>query len=102
MYLSLFNTSLDEPTSGLDAFNALNSIEIIRTLTTTRKKIVLMTIHQPRTDILTQFDKIILLSAGRVVFFGPLDDAISHFHTLGYSLPPRVNPSDFFLDVRCI
>ncbi len=38
-----------------------------------QNKIVLMTIHQPRTDILEMFDKIALLSVGRIAFFGPLD-----------------------------
>ncbi|KAL3895831.1 MAG: hypothetical protein SGCHY_004460 [Lobulomycetales sp.] len=90
---------MDEPSSGLDAFNALNTIEIVKSLVVARRKMVLMTIHQPRTDILELFDKIILLSAGRIVFFGCLEDAISHFESLGYPLPPRVNPSDYFLDV---
>jgi ABC-type multidrug transport system ATPase subunit len=57
---------------------------------------------QPRTDILELFDKIILLSCGRGVFFGTLDKAVLHFETLGYPLPPRVNPSNFFLDVLFI
>eukprot|EP00842_Homolaphlyctis_polyrhiza_P003077 jgi/Hompol1/3770/HPOL_006734-RA len=43
---------LDEPTSGLDAFNAFNVIKTIKDLAVAQNKIVLMTIHQPRTDIL--------------------------------------------------
>ena len=61
---------LDEPTSGLDAFNAFNVIESIKKVTVQESKIVLMTIHQPRTDILELFDKILLLSRGQTVFFG--------------------------------
>lgn len=57
------------------------------------------TIHQPRNDILELFDKIILLSAGKIVFFGPLDAAIAHFESLGYPLPPKTNPSDYFIDI---
>ncbi|KAJ3336599.1 hypothetical protein HDU91_001727, partial [Kappamyces sp. JEL0680] len=89
---------LDEPTSGLDAFNAFNAIEAIKNLAKAEKKIVLLTIHQPRTDILDLFDKVILLSMGKLVWFGPTNDAIEHFQSLGYPLPPKTNPSDFFLD----
>jgi ABC-type multidrug transport system ATPase subunit len=90
---------LDEPTSGLDAFTAVNIIDTIKRLAVSQRKIVLMTIHQPRTDILEMFDKIALLSIGRLSFFGDLPSAIDHFQALGFPLPPKTNPSDFFLDV---
>jgi len=90
---------LDEPTSGLDAFNALNVMEIIKRLAVEKQKVVLMTIHQPRTDILELMNKIILLSAGKTLFYGPLSDGLKHFSDLGYSLPDKTNPSDFFLDI---
>lgn len=93
---------LDEPTSGLDAFTAQAIIEKITELAKTSKKTVLMTIHQPRTDILNLFDKVILLSGGKTVFFGSVADAITHFTELGYPCPGRVNPSDFFLDTLTV
>jgi ABC-type multidrug transport system ATPase subunit len=55
---------LDEPTSGLDSFTAFNIISTLKNLAVKQNKICLITIHQPRTDILDLFDKIILLSAG--------------------------------------
>ena len=61
---------LDEPTSGLDAFNAFNVIENLKNLAMEQSKIIVLTIHQPRTDILELFDKIILLSIGKPVWFG--------------------------------
>lgn len=61
---------LDEPTSGLDSFTALNIIDTIKRIAVRDNKIVLMTIHQPRTDILNLFDKVLLLSAGKQVWFG--------------------------------
>ncbi|KAJ3220188.1 hypothetical protein HDU67_005514 [Dinochytrium kinnereticum] len=42
---------LDEPTSGLDAFTAVNIISTVSRIAKTRNASVLMTIHQPRTDI---------------------------------------------------
>jgi hypothetical protein len=83
----------------LDAFNALNVIETIKKLAKEQNKIIIMTIHQPRTDILRSFDKIVLLSAGRTVFFGPLDASLAYFEKHGFPLPSETNPSDFFLDI---
>ncbi|KAJ3101116.1 hypothetical protein HDU97_001641 [Phlyctochytrium planicorne] len=44
-------------------------------------------------------DKILLLAGGESVFFGPLDHALEFFSKMGYPLPPKVNPSDHFLDI---
>ena len=33
------------------------------------------------------------------VYLGPTDHALEYFASLGFHLPPRENPSDFFLDV---
>ncbi|KAJ3394713.1 hypothetical protein HDU84_006856 [Entophlyctis sp. JEL0112] len=90
---------LDEPTSGLDSANSLGILDTIKKLATTRGIIVLMTIHQPRTEILELFDKIILLSMGKTLWFGHTHDALTHFNQLGYPLPEKTNPSDFFLDL---
>ncbi|KAH9252747.1 hypothetical protein BASA81_009256 [Batrachochytrium salamandrivorans] len=93
---------LDEPTSGLDAFNSLNIVSTIKQLAAKQGKIVLMTIHQPRTDILELFDKIILLSMGRCLWFGNTRDALESFENLDYPLPPKTNPSDFFMDIMTL
>ncbi|KAJ3265513.1 ATP-binding cassette sub- G member 2 [Chytriomyces hyalinus] len=90
---------LDEPTSGLDSSNALGILETIKKLAVERGMIVLMTIHQPRTEILDLFDKILLLSVGKTLWFGSTNDALEHFAEMGYPLPAKTNPSDFFLDV---
>jgi ABC-type multidrug transport system ATPase subunit len=68
---------LDEPTSGLDAFNAFNIIETIKKLAVEQNKIIMLTIHQPRTDILELFDQIILLSVGKTVYFGSTEGKAS-------------------------
>ncbi|KAI8900282.1 P-loop containing nucleoside triphosphate hydrolase protein [Globomyces pollinis-pini] len=93
---------LDEPTSGLDSFNAFNTVQTIQQLSQREKKMVMMTIHQPRTDILKLFDKVILLSQGQTVWYGTTEEAIQHFKQLGYELPDQTNPSDFFIDIITI
>ncbi|KAJ3103624.1 ATP-binding cassette sub- G member 2 [Phlyctochytrium planicorne] len=93
---------LDEPTSGLDAFTAVNIISTISNVAKTKRTTVIMTIHQPRTDILEMCDKILILAAGRTVFFGKVDDALTFFSKMDYPLPPKTNPSDHFIDVATL
>ncbi|RKO89550.1 P-loop containing nucleoside triphosphate hydrolase protein [Blyttiomyces helicus] len=90
---------LDEPTSGLDAFTAFNIIDELKKLAVKQNMLIIMTIHQPRTDILELFDRSILLSTGKTMWFGSTADALDHFGSLGYPLPPKTNPSDYFLDI---
>lgn len=93
---------LDEPTSGLDAFTAINLIKTLKKIAVLHKTIVIMTIHQPRTDILECLDKILLLSMGKTIWYGRTENALTHFGKLGFLIPPNTNPSDFFSDITTL
>ena len=90
---------LDEPTSGLDSFIAFNLINTLKELAVERKKTIVMTIHQPRETIVQLFDKIMLLSQGRTIFFGSMENGLQHFSTLNYNCPEDSNPANFFIDM---
>ncbi len=40
------------------------------------------------------FDKVMLLSEGRVVFLGPPAQLVPYFSSIGIQFPPFVNPTD--------
>lgn len=90
---------LDEPTSGLDAFNAFNVIECLVTLAKTYKRTVIFTIHQPRSNIVALFDRLILLAQGRTVYSGPFSQCQEYFDQIGYSCPPGFNIADYLVDL---
>ena len=90
---------LDEPTSGLDAFNAFNVIECLVTLAKTYKRTVVFTIHQPRSNIVALFDRLILLARGKTVFSGPFAQCQSYFDAIGYECPPGFNIADYLVDL---
>eukprot|EP00008_Paramoeba_atlantica_P008136 CAMPEP_0201474880 /NCGR_PEP_ID=MMETSP0151_2-20130828/367_1 /ASSEMBLY_ACC=CAM_ASM_000257 /TAXON_ID=200890 /ORGANISM="Paramoeba atlantica, Strain 621/1 / CCAP 1560/9" /LENGTH=440 /DNA_ID=CAMNT_0047854803 /DNA_START=83 /DNA_END=1406 /DNA_ORIENTATION=- len=89
---------LDEPTSGLDAKSSRLIVELLKKLAKTGR-VVLFSIHQPSSEIYRLFDKIMLLSKGQQIFFGPSDSAVEFFQSLGFPLPPRMNPADHYLEV---
>ena len=89
---------LDEPTSGLDSHTAS---QIMRTLTELARKgrMVCVSIHQPSFAIFRQLDKLLLLSGGSRVYFGPPEEVNSFFTSCGFPCPEHTNIADHILDV---
>lgn len=90
--------AIDEPTTGLDAKTALNIMETIDKLAKSGRAVVL-TIHQPRSDIVQMFDKLLMLSRGRTAYFGKASEATKYFSNLGYVCPSEYNPADYIIDL---
>ncbi|KAG2436775.1 hypothetical protein HXX76_006299 [Chlamydomonas incerta] len=89
---------LDEPTSGLDAAAAFHVMTKIRHLCT-KNRTVITVIHQPSSEVFELFDKLCLLSKGKLVYFGQAEDALGMFEEAGLPCPPLRNPTDHFLHV---
>lgn len=90
--------SIDEPTTGLDAKTALNVMTTIEKLAKSGRAIVL-TIHQPRSDIFQMFDKLLLLARGRTAYFGSAAQATNYFAGMGHICSAEYNPADFLIDL---
>jgi energy-coupling factor transporter ATP-binding protein EcfA2 len=60
---------LDEPTSGLDSEVALAIMRTLRRITSVGRTVVL-TIHQPNSDITELFDDFILMAKARIMYAG--------------------------------
>ena len=92
---------LDEPTTGLDAFTARQVVQILQQLAH-RGRTVIVSIHQPRYDVFSLLDDIILLSRSHLVWAGSSGDMLKHFTAMGYPCPVLTNPADFILDISSI
>jgi hypothetical protein len=56
---------------------------------------IVAVVHQPRFEIFSLFDDVLLLGkGGRTVFMGPTADALGYFEQLGFKCPQYVNPAD--------
>ncbi|KAM9726559.1 ATP-binding cassette sub-family G member 8 [Menidia menidia] len=89
---------LDEPTSGLDSFTAHNLVITLSRLAR-GNRLVLLSVHQPRSDIFQLFDLVVLLSSGSAVYCGAARDMVPYFTGLGHPCPRYCNPSDFYVDL---
>ncbi|KZS92538.1 hypothetical protein SISNIDRAFT_486560 [Sistotremastrum niveocremeum HHB9708] len=90
---------LDEPTSGLDAFNALNVIECLVSLAKDYNRTVVFTIHQPRSNIVSLFDRLVVLARGKLVYSGSAHECQDYFASIGQPCPPGFNIADFLIDL---
>eukprot|EP00980_Cylindrotheca_fusiformis_P027771 scaffold22559_cov111-Cylindrotheca_fusiformis.AAC.10 len=89
---------LDEPTSGLDSYSAMQVCRVLQKVARAGSS-VLFTIHQPASKIFYEFDQLILMNKGRVMYQGAVDDIADYFEVRGHPLPPRYNPADWIMDV---
>jgi ABC transporter len=86
--------------AGLDSTNAAHVVETLAALTGAGVN-MLLTIHQPRPDVLRLMSRVLLLSPnGRLLFSGPVGRIEAHLAALGHSAPRgMLNVADWLLDV---
>ncbi|OBZ66190.1 putative ATP-dependent permease [Grifola frondosa] len=90
---------LDEPTSGLDAFNALSVIDSLVSLARDYQRTVVFTIHQPRSNIVSLFDQLIVLAQGKLIYSGEAAKCSEYLGTIGHPCPIGFNIADFLIDL---
>ena len=92
---------LDEVTTGLDATTAFQLVTTLKTLAL-KGRTIIMTIHQPRSEIWRLFDHVLLLSGGSPLYSGPAVKCLPYFDHIGHILPSFVNPAEFLIDLAAI
>ena len=62
---------------------------------------IVSTIHQPSEDILALFNVLLLMAAGRIIYFGPASEVISYFADSPFHFHYREgdNPADYAVAV---
>lgn len=90
---------LDEPTSGLDSVASFKVMSYMRQVAQANNLIVIASIHQPSTATFELFDRLLLLSAGKVCFSGLVSQTKPYFDSIGFPMPSQINPAEFVLDL---
>lgn len=90
---------VDEPTTGLDASAALNVVQTLITLASDQHRTIICTIHQPPWSMVCQFDQLILLALGCLVYEGPPAGLPDFLRSGGVDLPTLENPADYVMVV---
>ncbi|KAJ7649950.1 pleiotropic drug resistance ABC transporter [Roridomyces roridus] len=90
----------DNSTRGLDASTALEFGRALRILTDVAHATTIVSIYQASETLYSLFDKVCVLSEGKMVYFGPADQAREYFLSLGYvPQAERQTTPDFLVSV---
>eukprot|EP00796_Vickermania_ingenoplastis_P001340 gene1340-781_t len=90
---------LDEPTTGLDSVNAVRVGQLLQELAKNDRRTVIATVHSPSSELFDLFDDLLLLAKGHVIYHGPTAESLEYFAALGYRVPPRTNPTEYFMNL---
>jgi ABC-type multidrug transport system ATPase subunit len=89
---------LDEPTTGLDSKSALDVVNIIKMLAENGRTII-STIHQPSSEVLARYDRVMCLCEGNLVYDGTPDNIPSYFTEIGMAPKEHTNPADHLMTI---
>jgi len=90
---------LDEPTSGVDSASAMRMMTFLKDIAASKNIAVVCTIHQPPASVFADFDNCMILSMGRMAYFGKAAKMGEYLASIGSPLPADTNPSEFILDL---
>lgn len=60
---------------------------LMGTATRLTKTIKIVSLLQPPPETVANFDEIIVVSEGKIIYSGPLEDVLNYFNGLGYDVP---------------
>ncbi|KAJ5357977.1 hypothetical protein N7541_005135 [Penicillium brevicompactum] len=89
----------DQSTRGLDASSALDFAKSLRRIADERRKTIIATLYQAGNAIYDQFDKVMVVAAGRTIYYGPRHLARPYFEEMGFVCGRGANVADFLTSV---
>ncbi|KAL9099861.1 MAG: hypothetical protein Q9163_004697, partial [Psora crenata] len=89
----------DNSTRGLDASTALQYTKVIRAMTDAVGLASVVTLYQAGNGIYELFDKVLVLDAGKEMYYGPMEEARPFMESLGFFCDPSANVADFLTGV---
>ncbi len=85
--------------SAVVAATTYDIVDLCVTVSRLYRKIWIISLLQPPPETVALFDELILVNKGEILYSGPVSEAESHFSSLGYALPERMDMADW-LQVR--
>ncbi|KAL4890653.1 ABC-2 type transporter-domain-containing protein [Aspergillus ambiguus] len=92
----------DNPTRGLDSKTAVEFARLLRREANENDKTIVATMYQAGNGIYNEFDKVLVLADGRVIYYGPRSLARQYFEEMGFVFPKGANIADFLTSVTVL
>ncbi|KAJ5863488.1 hypothetical protein N7455_007556 [Penicillium solitum] len=74
----------DQSSRGLDASSALDFAKSLRSIADEQRKTIIASLYQAGNAIYDQFDKVMVIAAGRTIHYGPRHLARPYFEEMGF------------------
>ncbi|KAH7951099.1 hypothetical protein HPB52_004730 [Rhipicephalus sanguineus] len=89
---------LDEPTSGLDNVSSLMCVQVLKKLASAGHTVI-CSIHAPSAKIFSYFDTLYMVSGGRCIYNGKVDELLPFLAQRGLPCPEYHNPADYMSEL---
>ncbi|CCM04556.1 uncharacterized protein FIBRA_06737 [Fibroporia radiculosa] len=89
----------DNSTRGLDSSTALEFLRALRATTDSTRVTTIVSLYQAGQPLYDLFDKVCVISEGKMVYFGPAAEASQYFVDMGYQPYNRQTTPDFLVSV---
>ncbi|XP_028779237.1 pleiotropic drug resistance protein 1-like isoform X1 [Neltuma alba] len=90
---------MDEISTGLDSSTTFQMVNSLRQSIHILNGTAVVSLLQPAPETYEQFDDIILLSDGHIVYQGPRENVLEFFACMGFKCPERKGVADFLQEV---
>ncbi|XP_057981312.1 pleiotropic drug resistance protein 2-like isoform X2 [Malania oleifera] len=90
---------MDEISNGLDSSTTFQIVKFMRQMVHIMDVTMIISLLQPAPETFDQFDDIILLSEGQIVYHGAREGALEFFEYMGFKCPERKGVADFLQEV---
>eukprot|EP01132_Coremiostelium_polycephalum_P006122 gene6122-7628_t len=91
---------MDEPTTGLDSATSFSIISKVKTITIESKTSTLISLLQPSPELTALFDDVMIMTEhGHIAYFGPMEEILPYFKSIGISPLPDQPIAEFFQEV---
>lgn len=83
-------------TKDMDVYDTAFTIDYLRSWALKTGRVVILAIQPSSLDMLHMFSKTLLLSSGRVTYFGKSEEMIPYFESIQFPCPMFRNPCDYY------
>ena len=90
---------MDEISTGLDSATTYSVVQSLRNASHSFERTIVISLLQPAPEVMDLFDDLLLLTDGKVLYHGPVQEALPFFARLGFDCPARKDPGSFLQEV---
>jgi len=89
---------MDDPIGGLSWYDAVIVAKGIETLALGGRTIISL-LNKPCKAVIDHFSDLLLISSGKMIYFGPMVKAVQHFTNIGFQMKSGQNSFEYLIDI---